>query len=140
MKTTELIGLSLNWAVETALGGKEPIIINPPRMPKGIYRKGLGLYRRCTSTSWRDGGPILADNRIGMQYLAYGRLHWGARMQKEDETFEQARLVLGPTYLIAAMRCFCLHQLGEEIELPQILKDDDEFVLIHTDSTFHEED
>lgn len=140
MKTTELIGLSLNWAVESALGGREPILINPKNMPKGIYRKGAGLVRRNPSASDKDGGPIIDAFHIGTQYLTYGRQHWGARIQLPNETYDQAKLILGPTRLIAAMRCFCLHQLGEEIELPQVLKDDDEFVLIRTDSTFHEED
>lgn len=140
MKTTELIGLSLNWAVESALGGREPILINPKNMPKGIYRKGAGLIRRNPSASDKDGGPIIDAFHIGTQYLTYGRQHWGARIQLPNETYDQAKLILGPTRLIAAMRCFCFSQFGEDIEVPPALLEDDVVTIHRMDAPYDDED
>lgn len=124
MRTQDLIGLALNWAVESALNEPEPIVINPEEMPKGVYRKtSTYMDRRRPSTYWNHGGRIIFDNRISTVYFPFNRgSKWGARYPASTPG-EARQFVMGPTLLIAGMRCFVLHELGAEVQIPEELSD-----------------
>jgi len=97
MKTNELTGLALNWAVDKAQG-------KFCLYPHGDY-----------STDWAHGGPIIEREKISInretlanQWLA---CPYGTRTARS-----------GPTPLIAAMRCYVASKMGDNVELPEGLK------------------
>ena len=92
MKTYDLTGPALDWAVAEASGTP-------------IYRSGKTLTRIDMdgsvywqpSTDWAQGGPIIEREGIELLCESLG-FRWVAMPQKGPEW-------RGPTPLIAAMRC-----------------------------------
>jgi Protein of unknown function (DUF2591) len=95
MKTNELIGRNLDWAVSKAL--------------KGMSTK----YPFPYSTDWMQGGPIIEHEKIDVVFST--ERGWGAAIQ-------MAHMSEGPTSLVAAMRCYVESKLGSEVEIPEELK------------------
>jgi len=108
MKTSELTGAALDWAVAKC---------EDPSWETNEFQ----LYREWhlenwkPSSDWSQGGPIIEQKRIGIEpiYQGYDVLHWSA----VQELGEGRRA--GPTPLIAAMRCYCCAKLGDEIDIPE---------------------
>lgn len=72
-----------------------------------------GLDGYSPTTDWAQGGPIIEAEGIyyeplGTEFLAH-----------KDGTDVEA---VGPTPLIAAMRCYCCAKLGDEIDIPEELQ------------------
>jgi hypothetical protein len=112
MKTNELSGAALDWAVARCEGielehGHYNRLLVDGRMSKG--QSMLVMY--LPSTDWAQGGPIIEREMIELEWSGS---EWWARMWA-DEDFS------GPTPLIAAMRCYVASKLGDEIELPEEL-------------------
>ena len=107
MKTSELTGAALDWAVAKCEG--------LPVTQKHYDLRFIDEYP--FSTDWAQGGPIIEQKRIGIKpiYQGYGVLHWSA----VQELGEGRRT--GPTPLIAAMRCYVASKLGDDIEIPEEL-------------------
>jgi hypothetical protein len=94
MKTSELQGAALDWAVAKCEVGAEFIgEIDDPH-----------FY----STDWAQGGPIVEREQIAL-YLG-GDDEWMA-----DDGWKRAT---GPTPLVAAMRGYVAMKLGDEVEIP----------------------
>lgn len=93
MKTSELTGAALDWAV-----AKCEALTYPQRLAK-------------YSTSWAQGGPII--EREGISITQFGGT-W-----KANTVYQSA--VIGPTPLIAAMRCYVASKLGDEVDVPKEL-------------------
>ena len=123
-KTAELSGALLDAAVSKALGRE--FEIGPYRVSGGcgitFVREDPvcivdGLIHFEPSTSWKDGGPII--DKLMAQGL---RLSGSKTRYPEDKTSCQASIdgvvCGGATPLIAAMRAFVAHKLGEELALP----------------------
>lgn len=112
MKTSELIGPALDWAVAKCLGRQWP---DPAA-------KFLGEQHFKPSTDWAQGGPIIEREEIGTNRRAPSMKgeEWEAR---GSITAKGAGywFATGPTPLIAAMRCFCCARLGDEIDIPEEL-------------------
>lgn len=108
MKTSDLIGPPLDWAVTFALHGEQA---------KYIFKYAAARHRY--STSWSQGGPVIEEWAVSLSpdEFVTGNTRWCAVCTNEGEGFEQ----FGPTALIAAMRCFVSSKLGDEIEIPQEL-------------------
>ena len=109
MKVDELLGPALDWAVAKC-EGKEV-------RAWAVHRR-LGRYHY--SNDWAQGGVILEREKIGLDYYPDGS-HvdggaWGAA------TNEGTIHVLGPTALVAAMRCYVLSKVGSDVEIPEELK------------------
>ena len=110
MKTSELTGAALDWAVAKCEG--------IDYMKDDVRFRGA--YARKYSTDWAQGGPIIEREKIGF---------WAYTLDEEGnenpgwyaETFAGS-VATGPTPLIAAMRCYVASKLGDEIELPEELK------------------
>jgi hypothetical protein len=106
MKTSELTGAALDWAVAKCGGGG-----NFPESFKNAHAIGRSNY----STNWAQGGPIIEREGIGMGFgVGIDSDQWEAGYATPEET--------GPTPLIAAMRCYVASKLGDEIEIPKELK------------------
>lgn len=112
IKTSELVGAALDWAVATCNGGvyHGPSVRdsfwswpgNPPR-----YSKVAPAY----STDWAQGGPIIERHIGTLTDLADDG--WCAQWSGYEG--------YGPTPLIAAMRCFVASKLGDEVDVPEEL-------------------
>jgi hypothetical protein len=105
IKTADLTGQALDWAVERALGTSE--FWFAPDEFKPQYESGESHY----STNWAQGGPIIEREGIALlpEHEWCGYID-NIRSQK-----------YGPTPLIAAMRCFVASRLGDEVDIPEEL-------------------
>lgn len=116
MKTSELTGAALDWAVELAqlLGRME----RDPAERVALRNVRVGI---SASTNWAQGGPIIereiTDLVIQQSIEGDGRVHAYIDSDKPTEV-----CCWGPTILIAAMRCFVASKLGDEVEVPEELK------------------
>ena len=118
MKTAELKGNALDWAVAKAKG----ITVYPSKQGKKWLSKrwmtadyGEFNHRHGTpwwnpSTDWAQGGPIIERERITLRN--YKPALWDASIGRLDYVGD------GKTPLIAAMRCYVASKLGEEVEIP----------------------
>ncbi len=120
MKTSDLDGIILDWAVTTIL---EPETLRfgvddwRDRRRTEVIR---GEYIHRYHQSWSQGGPILERELIRITPLHMGR-EWEATLDL-DEGDAMVETQRGPTPLIAVMRCFVASRLGDEIEIPEELK------------------
>jgi hypothetical protein len=114
MKTSELTGAALDWAVAKCEGNCE-----------GDF--SWYYDRRDTfnySTDWAQGGPIIEREGIDVHRVNPGL--WSAKwwannsgMAKNPaQRFKHNITTDGPTPLIAAMRCYVASKLGDEVNLP----------------------
>lgn len=110
MRTSELIGPALDWAVAKCEG------------PETLYyweAASRDVVRKAPSpsTGWSQGGPIIEREKIGT-WASENPEHigeWGARMIN-------SYIFYGPTPLVAAMRCYVASKLGAEVEIPEGLQ------------------
>lgn len=127
IKTSELTGAALDWAVGKADGRRIRQSIGGGLEARGRTESGAELPDEydiwmiwTPSACWSQGGPIIERERIRTQPIigihTPGNYGWSAGkwLQFPDE-FQ------GPTPLIAAMRCFVASTLGDEIEIPDEL-------------------
>ena len=118
VKTSELTGPALDWAVQFILGLDYEIIDGLPVTGHIIFEKsGLGFDEVFTpSTNWAQGGPIIDRERISIrQWTNVPIVH--AYMPQDDAPWASD----GTSPLIAAMRCFCEYKLGDVVEVPDEL-------------------
>jgi hypothetical protein len=108
MKTSELTGAALDWAVAKAEG-----------------YTGVALESRTgewytPSTNWAQGGPIIERENINIETW-HGA--WQAELEflPDDDTHYRYGKGAGPTPLIAAMRCYVASKLGEDVSIPEEL-------------------
>jgi hypothetical protein len=120
MKTSELTGAALDWAVAQC---------------EGISVR-YGFDDNCPeySTTWAQGGPIIERESIFVlreQSGFKGRRLWAATsgankaagLNENSIKFYRDAFHFGPTPLIAAMRCFVASKLGDTVEIPaELLK------------------
>lgn len=120
MKTSELIGPALDWAVakcENALKN-----IDHFTGYGGVFSASFehapesGLY--SPSSDWAQGGPIIEREYIST-IDCDGYDFWRAEKMNAKA---QVVTTYGPTPLVAAMRTFVASKLGYEIEIPEELK------------------
>ena len=123
MKTSELTGAALDWAVAKCEGRSIDYdgiaywvddahgcaIIGPGWKVAG---KPCGY---SPSSNWSQGGPIIERMGIELHNAADGSEDWVAHGALQVYAF-------GPTPLIAAMRCYCISCLGDEVDIPEELK------------------
>ena len=102
VKTNELSGSTLDWAVAVAEGA----VWATWRFIEA-YENGEMNYQK----DWAQGGPIIERERICV--TATPSAHWDARTIDYPP-----RYISGQTPLIAAMRCYVASKLGDEVEVP----------------------
>jgi hypothetical protein len=99
MKTNELSGAALDWAVAKC-----------EEFDNGDW---LPDY----STDWAAGGPII--EREGISVCPDEIAPWCAFF---DHGTAEYAFYTGETPLIAAMRCYVASKLGDDVQLPEELK------------------
>jgi hypothetical protein len=100
MKTSELTGTALDYAVQIAEGYIQP---QPVDFAQRIFKP---------STNWAQGGPIIEREKIAIDFDGKA---WTAS-DNDSPICHRAS-----TPLVAAMRCFVASKLGDEIEVPKEL-------------------
>ena len=126
MKTSELTGAALDWAVAKCEGKNLPKY-QIPGTPCAINVSPGGHENYQPSTDWAQGGPIIDREELSVEplYTAGGLDCWqayGHNLRYDDHgNYIQGsdNRQYGPTPLIAAMRCYVASKLGDEIELPE---------------------
>jgi hypothetical protein len=114
MKTSELMGSKLDWAVATALH------LNITGVTSVVY---VNRKVFIPSVYWEQGGPIIESERIDVLGMVRGEAGpWTACLRKKDEAPPWRHITEGPTPLIAAMRCFVASRLGDTVDIPEELK------------------
>jgi hypothetical protein len=126
MKTNELIGPALDWAVAKC-EGMSNLRPNPHRFDQRLIMdgpEGNGVFLQTLnySTDWAQGGPIIDRCQIATEhdYLS----GWIAAYSHPVCGFGKRGYFhqTGPTPLIAAMRCYVASKLGDDIDVPEELK------------------
>ena len=125
MKTSELIGKPLNYAVATY----ENVEFDEQGSPIWFDSDGLNAERveYSPSTDWSQGGPIIERDGVNLSQEFGGSegsfakpTGWMARIYKLGGPINPTGY-RGPTPLIAAMRCLVASKLGDEVEIPEEL-------------------
>lgn len=107
MKTADLIGPALDWAVAKCEGEKY--------QAETVWNDiGFEYPPHRYSTDWAQGGPIIELETYCLQHIQMFDQEWVASGSGNSE--------YGPTPLIAAMRCYVASKLGNEVEIPEDLK------------------
>lgn len=125
VKTSELIGPALDWAVAQATGTK-PVYTWRAFGVKhyGAWETapaiGPAVMLRPYSTDWAQGGPIIEREGIQINFMRFDSPpYWTAHA--EDLINKMRVGAWAPTPLIAAMRCFVSSKLGDEVDVPEEL-------------------
>jgi len=131
MKTNELTGAALDWAVAKCEGATDEWRDDGPFWWDGVpcIRSGGHDVNYRPSSEWWLGGPIIDREDIAMSSTPDGL--WAAYVPKGTRLVQhagQAVEVFNWTYkqqgyspLIAAMRCYVASKLGDDIDLPKEL-------------------
>jgi hypothetical protein len=102
MKTAELTGKALDWAVAKCEGVDEYIL-------ETAFYSAWCSGRFNFSSDWAQGGKIIERERIGLRDA--GGDGWAA-----DDNIHATQYAETP--LVAAMRCYVTSKLGDEVEVP----------------------
>jgi hypothetical protein len=122
MKTSELTGAALDWAVSKCGFDDE---IQPPcrvmvdsiaygpngRAPQYVYTKSTG-ERFTPSTDWAQGGPIIEREKITTTPVN----GWQASLTRGGIFYTSGPV--SPTPLVAACRCYVASKLGDTVDVP----------------------
>jgi hypothetical protein len=106
MKTSELTGAALDWAVTKCEGYDHEVTSSE-----------WGMWG--WATDWAQGGPLIEREVISLD-CQFDVNEWHAWTPAPEQETGEAR-ARGDTPLIAAMRCYVASQLGGEVEIPEEL-------------------
>lgn len=113
IKTSDLIGPALDWAVAQAAEYTTSTL-------DLLYDiKSYDKYR--PSTDWVFGGPIIEREKIDLSWQSAGQAGWMAYGHDSTDCGIPLYDGNGPTPLIAAMRCYVASKFGDEVEVPDDL-------------------
>lgn len=117
IKTAELTGRALDWAVESLEIAK--------LRESGEHVKQWWVDQKQSdpspySTDWLRAGEIIEREKIRIEPTWDGEVAgWEAKSLTKFEHY--FALEEGPTPLIAAMRCYVASKLGDEVDIPEEL-------------------
>ena len=112
MKTNELVGAALDWAVAKCEGYFDSDMASVRDGVVDVFY----FESWSPSTDWAQGGAIIERERISV---------WARGNEWAAETFipnHEGREETGATPLVAAMRCYVASKLGDEVQLPEELQ------------------
>ncbi|MGQ7956485.1 phage protein NinX family protein [Pseudomonas sp. SP16.1] len=115
VKTADLTGPALDWAVGIAVGGVQKPLqfadnIDAPFWDAWIFPDEYACTRWSPSTEWHQGGRLI-DQHLPLFTFCRGQVR--AEMI--------GKVALGDTYLIAACRAIVAAKLGESVSVPSSL-------------------
>ena len=125
MKTLELTGAALNWAVAKCEGITDWDSVDL------VFRDDEFCWFE-PSANWAQGGPIIERESIFVlreQSGFKGRRLWAATsgqnkaigLNEDSIKLYRNKFYFGATPLIAAMRCYVASKLGDQVDVPDEL-------------------
>ena len=114
MKTNELTGAALDWAVAKCEGIGTIDKFGSVWVPIPKEPHFNEAYE--PSTNWAHGGPIIERELITISAVAPGRFVAGYAVPGSSKNNQ-----IGAAPLIAAMRCYVASKLGDSVEVPKEL-------------------
>lgn len=138
INTNELIGPALDWAVANAQGIRSSVMVEVD-CGQAQFRP---LERWCAinvtmaghevfdpSADWAQGGPIIdregiGFHRNGKRTYSSDAMRYEANVTRNQDDAPICRVgyrALGPTPLVAAMRCYVMSKLGIDVDVPEEL-------------------
>lgn len=112
IKTSELTGAALDWAVAKAQ--------NTPVSDSDLVELVITMDCYKTSTKWEYGGPIIErEGCFPSRY--YGAAESRGKVYQALAYNGTNAYAQGPKPLTAAMRCYVASELGDEVEIPEEL-------------------
>ena len=115
IKTQDLTDAALDWAVTKC------------QFIPGTARSLIAPEVKAYSSDWAQGGPIIEREGIAVtctpeEWCAYSNGGEHPIGLTRKRLFRWIGRQVGPTPLIAAMRCFVASRLGDEVAIPEELK------------------
>ncbi|WP_348814317.1 DUF2591 domain-containing protein [Halomonas sp. H10-59] len=113
VKTSELEGAALDWAVGVAINCK-PIMTEI----YGVHILGRSIMREveegriCPSSNWSQGGPLIAH--YAMKFMGHQDGFVAICSASESALW-------ATSHLVAAMRTIAAAELGDEVDVPEEL-------------------
>ena len=107
MKTSELTGVALDWAVA--------------KCEDAWVRDGVDDDCPEYSTNWAAGGPIIEREECIATLERLNGGHWRVQTPYDTTQDRPGAYYYGSTPLVAAMRCYVASKLGDEVVLPEEL-------------------
>lgn len=122
MKTSELTGAALDWAVAKCEGVNTQWYA--PEDQLLVYCPD-DFFTWHPSTEWEFGGPLIELEKLCVGYRHQADPAYCPINDQETNCWARTTaggyLSYGPTPLIAAMRCYVASKLGDEVEIPEEL-------------------
>lgn len=112
IKVSEATGAALDWLVAKCLGVS---CTGRPKVFLFKWERGEQRY----STDWSQGGPII--EREGGTLWSTNASGWRYKWPYNHANDIEGPSMIGPTPLIAAMRCYVASKLGDTVEVPEEL-------------------
>ncbi len=119
MKTSELTGAALDWAVAKCEGFTD---FDPDTEKMLQPRREYGWVHLCDyqpSSEWSQGGPIIEREKTRLVFRDLGVDSYWLAEAFEAYNGDQYISGRGPTPLVAAMRCHVASKLGYEVDVPE---------------------
>lgn len=121
IKTSELTGAALDWAVAKCMGLDSAYVAKAGGWVASTHVRVFDpqVQDDCAyepSLDWSQGGPIIEREGINLCKERDG-VH-AVIVEPHGHDWTEA---VGPTPLIAAMRCYVASKLGDEVDVPEEL-------------------
>lgn len=121
IKTSELVGPALDWAVAKAVGfelsapdvERYKIVCYDPAAHGGAPEQGGYPLRYSPATDWAQGGPLIENHMAMLCYPTEAGDPWEASLPGDPDWH------FGQTPLIAACRAIVAAKLGETVDVPE---------------------
>ena len=132
IKVSEATTYQLEWLVAIALGWTDVQIsayempgepdetfFRPSKVVDGVEVCGSGLPWKPTSN--REQGWRIIEKIGGFELKIWLESSPSSKCEAHIHNYEGNWIAFGSTPLIAALRCFVASQLGENVEVPEVL-------------------
>jgi hypothetical protein len=131
MKTNELSGAALDWAVaKCEPDDKLAIYFDETTGEPLCHDDWPDNQEFRPSTNWAQGGAIIEREKISLLWMQFSNEQfWVGSIDKDEhehEMFEGIDIpyeyeATGTTPLTAAMRCYVASKMGDEVDVPKEL-------------------
>lgn len=130
IKTSELQGAALDYAVAVALGYRVYVDLKKYQQARTDFKSVPMYIGYCAySTDWSQGGPIIERENINWyrnnkRGFPSDSNRWNAHITHNHDEEPIMRIQFqgwGETQLVAAMRCYVASKLGDVIDIPDEL-------------------
>lgn len=134
IKTSELIGPALDWAVAMCEGSVTELVFdgstygfnlngNPKVLAKG-WAPSMSWH---PSSNWSQGGPIIEREKLSISYFGdqsrFGQHskteQWWEARHPTHRTHSCRTVGFGTAPLIAGMRAYVASKIGDTIDVPE---------------------